>query len=136
MAEFFLQILEHIGQEHATCFSWKTVKISILNMQARAFKLIFGWNVSYRVALLASGAERLEDRRKVLVDNFAKKCLKNLRFVNCFPLNRDALYPTRRREKFFIKQSQTTRHQKTHLIIWEGEWMSCTWLIKNINNRA
>ena len=28
----FLQILEHIDQEHVTCFPWKTVKISILNM--------------------------------------------------------------------------------------------------------
>ena len=74
-------------------------------MQARAFKLIFVWNVSNSAALLASGAERLEDRRKVLVDNFAKKCLKNPRFINWFPLNRDALYPTRKREKFFIKQS-------------------------------
>ena len=81
-------------------------------MQARAFKLNFGWNMSYRVALLASGAERLEDRRKVLEDNFANKYLKNPRFINWFPLNRDAPYPTQRREKFFIKQSRTTRHQK------------------------
>ena len=28
----FFQILELIDQEHVTCFSWKTVKISILNM--------------------------------------------------------------------------------------------------------
>ena len=51
-------------------------------MQAQAFKFIFGWNVPYRAPLLASGADRLEDRRKMLEDNFAKKCLKNLRFMN------------------------------------------------------
>ena len=81
-------------------------------MQAQAFKLIFRWNVSYRAALLASGAERIEDRRKVLVDNFAKKCLKNLRFINWFPLDREAPLPIRRREKFFIKTKSNNQKSK------------------------
>lgn len=81
-------------------------------LQARAFKLIYGWKTSYRAALETSGAPRLEHCRKQLVDNFALKCVKSSRFTGWFLENSEIPYRTRRREKYFVPPTRTNRCQK------------------------
>ena len=90
----------------------KTQAGELERLQARALKIIFGWNVSYRSALAASNTPRLEDRRKDLVLKFAKKCSKNVRFAEWFPENPDSGHNTRNPEKYRIVRGRTTRYQK------------------------
>ena len=49
-------------------------------LQARAFKIIYGWDVAYETVLKSMGAETLRARRQRLVDQFAKKVMAHKRF--------------------------------------------------------
>ena len=95
-------------------------------LQARAMKIIFGWNVSYRTALLETNTPRLEERRQQLVEKFAQKCVKEERFKSWFPLNFEAPYDTRRREKYKISRGRTQRFYRNPL----------SYMRKYLNNAA
>ena len=53
-------------------------------LQAQAFKIIFGWKVSYATALDGSGAESLQMRREELFKKFTVKAAKNVSFKKWF----------------------------------------------------
>ena len=56
----------------------------IEQIQKRACKLIYGWNVSYDELIMTGKVVTLEKRRELLALNFAKKCTKNDRFKDWF----------------------------------------------------
>ena len=45
-------------------------------LQAQAYKIIFGWNVSYNTAINTTSTPRAAERRRILCQNFAKKNLE------------------------------------------------------------
>ena len=49
-------------------------------LQARAYKIIIGWNVSYNTAINMTSTPRAAERREKLCQNFAKKPSKNVQF--------------------------------------------------------
>ena len=64
-------------------------------MQAKALKIIYGWNLSYETILNLTGQETLEERRKRNFDKFAIKSQKNRRYESWFPKSRDTGHDTR-----------------------------------------
>ena len=78
-------------------------------LQARALKIVFGWNTSYKTALECSGTPRVEERTRDLFNRFAVKAAASSRFKRWFPLNKDSIHYTRTREKYYVPSTKTTR---------------------------
>ena len=71
----------------------------------------------YSKALAHLGLESLENRRKELCLNFAKKCLTNKKVKHMFPENRKSHdMNTRNTEKFQVQFANTERLKKSPII--------------------
>jgi hypothetical protein len=68
--------------------------------------------VDYSSALQLTGLESLYERRTQLSLNFAKKCLRNSKTSDLFPLNTKTVN-TRPHEKYFVTRARTERLAKS-----------------------
>ena len=66
----------------------------------------------YENALEECSLKTLSERRNDLCFSFAKKCTKNSRTADIFPLN-DNVYNTRNQEKYFVTPANTNRLAKS-----------------------
>ena len=87
------------------------------DLQARALKVIYGWNMSYRKILEISGQETLENRRKNTFDRFAQKTLKNPRYKDWFPLVHDSGHDTRNECTFLEEFAKTERYKNSPVFL-------------------
>ena len=87
-------------------------------VQKSAVKIIMKSNYnSYKKALADLGLASLEDRRKELCLNFAKKCLENKKVKHMFPENKNSHdMNTRNPEKFQVQFAKTERFKKSPII--------------------
>ena len=69
--------------------------------------------INYDIALEISGLSRLSLRRKNHCLIFAKRCLRNKKTAQMFPLNQDASYDTRHTEKFQVNFSHTENYKNS-----------------------
>ena len=82
---------------------------SIERVQKTALRIILRENYTdYSSALQVTGLDRLHDRRTKLSLAFAKKCLKNNKNDDLFPLNVKSVN-TRQHEKYFVTPARTER---------------------------
>ena len=65
----------------------ETMNESLERQQKRALKIIFGFEISYRMLLEKSGLPTLKQRRETACGVFAKKLLESERFSDLFPRN-------------------------------------------------
>ena len=87
-------------------------------IQRRAFKIIYGDNVSYRAVLETKGFKSMSERRQYLFENFAVKSSANARFQNkWFPLNHDVAYNVRTRNKYQEYVPKTERMRKNPVYV-------------------
>ena len=85
----------------------------IERVQKTALKIIFKTQYkSYDNALVLSGLKTLKDRRKDLCLTFAKRCLKNDKTSDMFPLNNDKT----KHEKYKVYHANTSRLQNSPII--------------------
>ena len=80
----------------------KTQSRQIERLQAQALRTIWGWEKSYRECLSLSGMERLEERRRIALTNFAKRTSQNPRYADWFPENDNNSYNLRNSEQYQI----------------------------------
>ena len=87
-------------------------------LKKTALKIILGNKyISYEQALQKLDLEHLDDRRKSLCLNFAKKCCKNRKTSNMFPKNeRKHIMDTRNPEQFKVQHANTDRLLKSSII--------------------
>ena len=88
-------------------------------VQKSALRIILGKEYNnYNSALNRLNLLSLEERRKQLCINFAKKCTKNDKLNNMFPLNEHKYrMKTRQKEIFKVFKSKTERLKKSALFI-------------------
>ena len=55
----------------------------------------------------------LEERRKQLCLNFAKKCIQNEKTRNMFPISKDKNYMLRKKNRYIVKNAKTNRLQQS-----------------------
>ena len=67
---------------------------------------------NYKSALFTCSLLTLKERRNALCLSFAKKCIKNERTSDMFPLNSQS-YDTRHMEKFFVTKAKGNRLAKS-----------------------
>ena len=85
----------------------------IERVQKTALKIIFkNKYVSYENALVLSGLKTLKERRKDLCLTFAKRCVKNDKTRDMFPLNNDKT----KHEKYKVYHANTSRLQNSPII--------------------
>ena len=85
----------------------------IERVQKTALRIILNEDyLDYASALQISGLETLKDRRTKLSLNFAKKCLKNERNKDLFPINIKNIN-TRPHEKFYVTPARSERLAKS-----------------------
>ena len=83
-------------------------------VQKVALRIILGDEYSsYENALKLTGLVNLQARRSALSLNFAKKCIKNERARDMFPLKPDTNLNTRRKEKYKVTKCRTGRLAKS-----------------------
>lgn len=83
---------------------------AIEKIQLRAFKYIFGNNVSYRQVLESMNFKTMQQRREELFQDFAKKSSVNARFRDAwFPLNHEVDYAVRSRNMYQEFHCRTSR---------------------------
>ena len=84
-------------------------------VQKAAFKVILGTNYkTYEEAQEILQTTNLKQRRNKLCLNFAKKCVRNPKFQNLFPLNKKkSVMKLRKQEKFKIDHINTERLKKS-----------------------
>ena len=71
----------------------------------------------YKKGLAQLGLDSLEDRRRDLCLNFARKCLKNEKMKHMFPKNsKSHAMGTRHEEQFQVQFANTGRLQKSPII--------------------
>ena len=86
----------------------------IVEINKVALRIILGDSYQcYENALTITKLQTLHERRKDLCLKFAKKCLKNNRANDIFPLNTVADTATRHREKYFVQMARTDRLAKS-----------------------
>ena len=87
-------------------------------VQKSAVKIILGERyINYEKGLDELGIESLEERRNILCQRFATKCLKNEKAAKMFPLNEKThQMDTRKMEKFKVQHAHTDRLKKFALI--------------------
>ena len=85
----------------------------IERVQKRAMKLIFGWDTNYSQLLEEGRIESLEERRKRMVINFARKTASNPRFEKWFPKREYNGVELRREQIYEEKFARTERLKKS-----------------------
>ena len=93
-------------------------KADLERVQRLTLRIIFGQKYKgYSNALNALNLETLEERRENLCLRFAKKCIRNDKTKNMFPLNRKAHnMKTRNFEKYEVQYANTERLRKSAII--------------------
>ena len=100
------------------CVVWhssitKDERTNIERVQKTALRIILKEDYKdYSSALQLTGLESLYERRTQLSLNFAKKCLKNDKTSDIFPLNTKTVN-TRPHEKYFVTRARTERLAKS-----------------------
>ena len=79
-------ILEYSAVTYTTQIS-KYQSNRLESVQKQCLRIMYGYGRSYKELLEISGLETLENRRKVLFENFANKIVKNGNYSDMFPLN-------------------------------------------------
>ena len=84
-------------------------------IQRCAVFLIMGKNyINYKEGLKSLNLETLDDRRKSLCLQFAKRCFKKEKVKNMFPIKNNAHSMIKRKsEKFKVKRIKTERYKKS-----------------------
>ena len=83
-------------------------------VQKVAMRTILGDDyISYENSLELTGLENLQTRRSALSLNFAKKCTKNERASDMFPLKPDNNFNTRKQDKYRVTRCRTGRLAKS-----------------------
>ena len=68
--------------------------------QRKVLKVIYGWDVSYKLALARSGLDRLSARRGVLAERLAVKLAQNPRFNTWLPQTIPVNYALRNTKRY------------------------------------
>lgn len=85
-------------------------------LQLRAFKIVFGINVSYSTVLKETSIGSLQDRRKSRLRAFAEKTARNARFASrWFPPAPVTNHDTRHKKKYLEEHALTDRLYKSPL---------------------
>ena len=84
-------------------------------LQRRIFKVIFGWNYSYRSVLEHYGLKTLKERREESVLKFAQKTADNPRFKDWFKKNPPRKHKTRRNLLYQMSKLKKKRGRKNPL---------------------
>ena len=93
---------------------------SIERVQKTALRIILRGNFTdYKSALQLTGLDRLQDRRTKLSLTFAKKCLKNGKNEDLFPLNVKSVN-TRQHKKYFVIPDRTEHLAKSAVPYLQG----------------
>ena len=83
------------------------------SLQKRASKIIFGFGSSYRDLIARGKLQLLEERRKNLCLNFAKKASTDSRFADkWFPRRPETIHNTRNPEVYIVDRPRTERMKK------------------------
>ena len=91
----------------------KGQEFDLERVQKVALRIILDDNyVSYQNALTLAGLPTLKERRKTLSLKFAKKCTKNEKTMDMFPLRKGG-YNTRKCETFKVTSARTSRLAKS-----------------------
>ena len=87
-------------------------------MQKNAFRIILKNEYStYKKALIRLEMENLYERREKLCLSFARKCLKNPKTIEMFPINaKSHNMKTRNPEKYLVQYAQNERSKKSPII--------------------
>ena len=90
-------------------------RIDLERVQKAAVRVIMGnAYTTYRQSLKELGMDTLERRREILCLRFAKKCLKNEKLKNLFPLNTKKHEMIKRnKRKHAMRKIRTTRFEKS-----------------------
>ena len=116
MVEIYILYIRSVVENSAVVWhSSLTVadRLTIERVQKVALKISLNQNYeSYDQALKVSGLPTLEQRRILLCQKFATKCLKNEKNCDMFPLNEHSMaVKTRHPEKFYVQPAKTGRLQ-------------------------
>ena len=121
LIEIYILFIRSILEQSATV--WHSGLTSenrsdLERVQKSAVKIIMKSNYNgYKKALAYLGLASLEDRRKELCLNFAKKCLDNKKVKHMFPENKNSHdMNTRNPEKFQVQFAKTERFKKSPII--------------------
>ena len=91
----------------------RTQSEQIEALQKRASKIIFGYNASYKEVISSGRLQLLEERRKTLCINFAKKASADERFATkWFPQKPVSVHNTRNPETYLVSRPRTERMKK------------------------
>ena len=91
--------------------------IALERLQKQVIKLAYGWELSYQEACSRYGIESLEDRRKLMLDRFVAKTLRNPRFAeDWYPLRQDG--PNVRNRRIYMETcARTNRYYNSPLAL-------------------
>ena len=86
---------------------------SLETLQKKAFKIIYGSDLSYAEALAVANMQPLSERRQKLVENFAVRTQKNPRYSDgWFPKKTNKHYSTRSNRPYLEVQTRTERMKR------------------------
>ena len=83
--------------------------------QKKILRVIYGWEVSYKDALVRAKIERLDHRRQGLVERFVLRLSSNPRFSDWLPQNDSGTYELRRTKKYQELPFRTERLRRAPL---------------------
>ena len=99
----------------------KEMIIELENVQKRACRIIYGWGVDYEQLLADGTVVSLEERRKKMVLNFARKTESKERFKGWFPRKDDGGINLREELTYEEKYARTERLKKSPLFYMRRE---------------
>ena len=86
---------------------------SLETLQKKAFKIIYGSDLSYAEELAVANMQPLSERRQKLVENFAVRTQKNPRYSDgWFPKKTNKHYSTRSNRPYLEVQTRTERMKR------------------------
>ena len=121
LKDLYILFVRSILEQSATVWQ-SSITIENANdlerVQKSAVKIMLKENYSgYKKGLAQLGLDSLEDRRRELCLNFAKKCLKTEKLKHMFPKNSKLhAMGTRHEEQFQVQFANTGRLQKSPLV--------------------
>ena len=121
LKDLYILFVRSILEQSATVWQ-SSITIENANdlerVQKSAVKIMLKENYSgYKKGLAQLGLDSLEDRRRELCLNFAKKCLKTEKLKHMFPKNsKSHAMGTRHEEQFQVQFANTGRLQKSPLV--------------------
>ena len=121
LKEIYILFIRSILEQSAVVWSSSLTcqnKIDLERIQKSALRIILGNEYgNYTNALNKLDLQTLEERRDILCLNFAKKCTKNDRFKNIFPLNESKHEMiTRNKETYKVEHAKSERLKKSAVI--------------------